>query len=97
MPSQGLAATMTQDFMVKGSIGVLYHWCILVLLQISCPVSNLENTRIGTLLAQGVVKNVVAFGAFIDIGVGCDGLLHVPRTREESPRFSPEIKLLIVQ
>lgn len=25
----------------------------------------------------GVVKNVVAFGAFIDIGVGCDGLLHI--------------------
>ena len=29
--------------------------------------------------ARGVVKNVVAFGAFIDIGVGCDGLLHVPQ------------------
>jgi transcriptional accessory protein Tex/SPT6 len=28
----------------------------------------------------GVVKNVVAFGAFVDVGVGHDGLLHVPRT-----------------
>ena len=27
----------------------------------------------------GVVKNVVAFGAFVDVGVGHDGLLHVPR------------------
>ena len=28
----------------------------------------------------GVVKNVVAFGAFVDVRVGHDGLLHVPRT-----------------
>ena len=25
---------------------------------------------------QGVVRNVVAFGAFVDVGVGHDGLLH---------------------
>merc|ERR1719335_2112429 len=28
------------------------------------------------LLLQGIVRNVVAFGAFVDIGVGHDGLLH---------------------
>jgi len=28
------------------------------------------------MLLEGVVRNVVAFGAFIDIGVGHDGLLH---------------------
>lgn len=32
---------------------------------------------------QGVVRNVVAFGAFVDIGVGHDGLLHVSRYGEK--------------
>ena len=36
---------------------------------------TVEKLRNGMLL-MGVVKNVVAFGAFIDVGVGCDGLLH---------------------
>mmetsp|Transcript_25173 Transcript_25173/g.49317 ORF Transcript_25173/g.49317 Transcript_25173/m.49317 type:complete len:979 (-) Transcript_25173:91-3027(-) len=33
------------------------------------------------LLLEGVVRNVVAFGAFVDIGVGHDGLLHVSEYR----------------
>lgn len=37
---------------------------------------QVEKLTAGMLL-MGVVKNVVAFGAFVDVGVGCDGLLHV--------------------
>ena len=33
------------------------------------------------LIVSGVVKNVVPFGAFVDIGVGTDGLLHSSQVR----------------
>lgn len=35
-----------------------------------------ENLRPGMFL-EGIVRNVVAFGSFVDVGVGHDGLLHV--------------------
>ena len=31
---------------------------------------------------QGIVRNVVAFGAFVDVGVGHDGLLHAAASVE---------------
>ncbi len=39
-------------------------------------VARLEDLRVGMLL-EGVVTNVTAFGAFVDIGVHQDGLVHV--------------------
>ena len=47
----------------------------------ACPilrhdVLKLEDLREGMLL-QGTVRNVVDFGAFVDIGVKQDGLVHV--------------------
>lgn len=36
---------------------------------------NIEDLQIGMIL-QGVVNNVAEFGAFVDIGVHQDGLLH---------------------
>ncbi len=44
-------------------------------------VLNMEDLQVGQVL-QGTVRNVVDFGAFIDIGVKRDGLLH----RSEPPR-----------
>ena len=39
-------------------------------------VHTLNDLKVGMVL-EGVVTNVAAFGAFIDIGVHCDGLAHV--------------------
>ncbi len=39
-------------------------------------VHTLKDLEVGMVL-EGVVTNVAAFGAFIDIGVHCDGLAHV--------------------
>jgi uncharacterized protein len=41
-------------------------------------VHTLNDLKVGMVL-EGVVTNVAAFGAFIDIGVHCDGLAHVSR------------------
>jgi len=38
--------------------------------------SKLEDLKIG-MRVQGTVKNMVEFGAFVDIGVGRDGLAHI--------------------
>jgi len=45
-------------------------------------VASLEDLRAGMLL-EGVVTNVTAFGAFVDIGVHQDGLVHVSELRAE--------------
>jgi len=39
---------------------------------------------------QGVVRNVVAFGAFVDVGVGHDGLLHVSNYPASSRPGQPD-------
>ncbi len=44
--------------------------------QFSADVHSLSDLRVGMVL-EGVVTNVAAFGAFIDIGVHQDGLAHV--------------------
>jgi len=44
--------------------------------QFSADVHTLSDLRVGMVL-EGVVTNVAAFGAFIDIGVHQDGLAHV--------------------
>eukprot|EP00929_Paragymnodinium_shiwhaense_P089112 TRINITY_DN49347_c0_g1_i1.p1 TRINITY_DN49347_c0_g1~~TRINITY_DN49347_c0_g1_i1.p1 ORF type:complete len:979 (+),score=280.78 TRINITY_DN49347_c0_g1_i1:166-3102(+) len=43
---------------------------------------SVENITPGMLLT-GIVRNVVAFGAFVDIGIGHDGLLHISQYRED--------------
>ncbi|MPZ86015.1 MAG: S1 RNA-binding domain-containing protein [Actinophytocola sp.] len=51
-------------------------------------VHTLADLEVGMVL-EGVVTNVAAFGAFIDIGVHCDGLAHVSqlsRTFVKDPR-----------
>ena len=39
-------------------------------------ISNISDLRVGMVL-QGVVVNIAAFGAFVDIGVHQDGLVHI--------------------
>src|SRR5699024_11676809 len=41
-------------------------------------VLSLENLEEGMEM-QGTVRNVVDFGAFVDIGVGQDGLVHISK------------------
>ena len=42
----------------------------------SANINNIEDLREGMIL-QGIVRNVVQFGAFVDIGVHRDGLVHI--------------------
>lgn len=39
---------------------------------------TITELKVGTAL-EGVVRNVTTFGAFVDIGVGTNGLLHVSK------------------
>ena len=39
-------------------------------------VATIEDLKVGMML-EGTVTNVTSFGAFVDIGVPCDGLIHV--------------------
>jgi uncharacterized protein len=53
-------------------------------------VDKLEDLRAGMKL-PGVVTNVTAFGAFVDIGVHQDGLVHVSQLSDRFVRDSAEI------
>ncbi len=48
-------------------------------------VLKIEDLHEGTRL-QGTVRNVVDFGAFVDIGVKVDGLLHISQMRTDGKR-----------
>jgi protein Tex len=39
-------------------------------------VSKIEDLEVGTIM-PGIITNITAFGAFVDIGVHCDGLVHI--------------------
>lgn len=45
-------------------------------------VLNIEDLKVGMEL-QGTVRNVVDFGAFVDIGVKQDGLVHISKLKKE--------------
>jgi uncharacterized protein len=49
-----------------------------------------EDLRPGMLL-EGVVTNVVAFGAFVDVGVHQDGLVHVSRLADRFVKVPAEV------
>merc|ERR1712137_1112809 len=46
---------------------------------------------------QGTVRNVVAFGAFVDIGVGHDGLLHLSKYGMASPVVNDHLVVKVVE
>lgn len=43
--------------------------------------ANLEDLRPGMVL-EGTVRNTASFGAFVDVGVGKDGLVHISELKE---------------
>ena len=53
-------------------------------------VRTMEDLRIGMEL-EGVVTNVTAFGAFVDVGVHQDGLVHVSRLSDKFVKDPSEV------
>lgn len=53
-------------------------------------VTTLENLKPGMVL-QGVVRNVVDFGAFVDIGVKHDGLVHISELSNKFVKHPMEV------
>lgn len=53
-------------------------------------VTTLENLKPGMIL-QGVVRNVVDFGAFVDIGVKHDGLVHISELSDKFVKHPMEV------
>ena len=49
---------------------------------LKADVLHLEDLKVGMNL-QGTVRNVVDFGAFVDIGVKQDGLVHVSKMSQK--------------
>ena len=45
---------------------------------------------------DGTVRNVTDFGAFIDIGVHHDGLLHVSKYRGDKPKVGQNLKVRVI-
>ena len=54
-------------------------------------VLSIEDLEVGMEL-QGTVRNVVAFGAFVDIGIKNDGLVHISQL---SDRFIKDPKEIV--
>lgn len=53
-------------------------------------VLELEDLHIGDAL-EGVVRNVVDFGAFVDIGLHEDGLVHISKMRKQRVKHPSEV------
>jgi uncharacterized protein len=53
-------------------------------------VTSMEDLKVGMVL-EGVVTNVTAFGAFVDIGVHNDGLVHVSQLAEQFVKDPSEV------
>src|SRR5205807_7525723 len=53
-------------------------------------VTTMEDLKPGMVL-EGVVTNVTAFGAFVDIGVHNDGLVHVSQLAEQFVKDPSEV------
>ncbi|MBC9782943.1 RNA-binding transcriptional accessory protein [Heliobacterium chlorum] len=56
----------------------------------SSDILSIENLKEGMIL-QGTVRNVVDFGAFVDIGVKHDGLVHISQLADKFIRHPMEV------
>lgn len=45
--------------------------------------------------AAGRVQNVTHFGAFVDIGVGKDGLVHASKFRHNNPQLGDRVEVKV--
>ena len=53
-------------------------------------VLHLEDLKVGMKL-QGTVRNVVDFGAFVDIGIKNDGLVHISKMTNKFIKHPSEV------
>jgi uncharacterized protein len=53
-------------------------------------VNNLEDLKEGMIL-EGVITNVTQFGAFVDVGVHQDGLIHISELANEYVRAPSDV------
>ena len=53
-------------------------------------VLHLEDLKVGMKL-QGTVRNVVDFGAFVDIGIKNDGLIHISKMADRYIKHPSEV------
>ena len=53
-------------------------------------VLHIEDLRVGMKL-QGVVRNVVDFGAFVDIGLKNNGLVHISKMSEKKVQHALDV------
>ena len=58
--------------------------------QLKSDVLNIDDLQVGMKL-QGVVRNVVDFGAFVDIGLHNDGLVHISKITDKYIKHPSEI------
>ena len=56
-------------------------------------VLKMEDLQVGMEL-QGTVRNVVDFGAFVDIGVKQDGLVHISKLKKQRIKHPLEVVTL---
>ena len=62
--------------------------------QLRTEVLTIDNLKIGQNL-EGTVKNVTHFGAFVDIGIGKDALLHQSELRNQAVKLGQRIDISI--
>ena len=53
-------------------------------------VLSIEDLKVGMKL-QGTVRNVIDFGAFVDIGVKQDGLVHISKLSDRFVKHPSEV------
>ncbi|MFA6079620.1 MAG: S1 RNA-binding domain-containing protein, partial [Candidatus Omnitrophota bacterium] len=58
--------------------------------EFSSSINDIDDLSIGSVL-EGVVTNVTNFGAFVDVGVHQDGLMHISRMSEKFVKNPYEI------
>lgn len=81
---KGLGMRKDQDIRSK-SEGPLFH----------NSAQSIDDLYIGIILS-GVVRNVTDFGAFVDIGVGREGLIHVTYLKNQTLHVGQRVKVQVL-
>ena len=59
-------------------------------------VARFSDVRAGAALT-GRITNVVDFGAFVDVGVGSNGLVHASRLGKQWPRVGDRVEVKVIE
>ena len=65
-------------------------YCLFEIFSFADGINKIEDVQAGTQL-PGIVTNVTAFGAFVDIGVHQDGLVHISQLADRFVKDPNEI------